>query len=151
MHEEIMRHSSATFYAGRLQAHASVAGHRLCELPGVKEDELTTTAVRFIDTSGANYTEEKEPAGPSLCNREEATLALKKVQDLMACGVTPAAIAVITPYTAQVRLLRELIKTDAVEVGSIDGFQGREKEAVVISLVRSNPEKEISSISFMIL
>jgi superfamily I DNA and/or RNA helicase len=147
MHEEIMRHSSATFYEGRLQAHASVASHRLCELPGVKEDELTTTAVRFIDTSGAGHTEEQEPAGPSLCNREEAALAVKKMQDLLACGVAPSAIAVITPYTAQVRLLRELIKTDAVEVGSIDGFQGREKEAVVISLVRSNPEKEIGFLS----
>lgn len=147
MHEEIMHHSSAVFYEGRLQAHPSVASHRLSDLPGVKEEELTTTAVRFIDTSGAGYDEEQEAAGSSLCNRGEAVLALKKVQELMDRGVPPSGIAIITPYTAQVRLLRELLKTDAVEVGSIDGFQGREKEAVVISLVRSNQDKEIGFLS----
>jgi superfamily I DNA and/or RNA helicase len=55
----------------------------------------------------------------------------------LAAGVPAAAIGVITPYSAQVRLLRGLLP-DEVEVGSVDGFQGREKEAVVISLVRSN-------------
>ena len=49
-------------------------------------------------------------------------------------------IAIITPYAAQVRFLREELP---VEIDSVDGFQGREKEAVVMSLVRSNPKAEI--------
>ncbi|MEM7395482.1 MAG: C-terminal helicase domain-containing protein, partial [Verrucomicrobiota bacterium] len=57
-------------------------------------------------------------------------------------GLAPSDIAVITPYTAQVNLLREQLPSE-VESGTIDGFQGREKEAIIISLVRSNPEKEI--------
>ena len=52
-------------------------------------------------------------------------------------------IAIITPYTAQVRLLQESMDIAGVEIGSIDGFQGREKEAVIISLVRSNSDNEI--------
>lgn len=52
-------------------------------------------------------------------------------------------IAVIAPYAAQVRLLRERLAVPELEIDSVDGFQGREKEAVIISLVRSNPEGEI--------
>lgn len=143
MHEEIMRFSAAQFYDDKLLADASVADHRLCDLPEVSDDELTTNAVRFIDTSGSSFEEEREAAGSSLANPEEATLAIKKAMDLIALGVPPEDIAIITPYTAQVRALQERLDNDAIEVGSIDGFQGREKEAVIISLVRSNQEHEI--------
>jgi ATP-dependent RNA/DNA helicase IGHMBP2 len=143
MHEEIMRYSSFEFYDNSLKADESVASHRLCDLPDVREDELTTNAVRFIDTSGSSFEEEREKAGSSLANPEEAALAVKKTMDLIGLGVRPEDIAIITPYTAQVRVLRELMNHDAVEIGSIDGFQGREKEAVIISLVRSNNDNEI--------
>lgn len=143
MHEEIMCYPSAQFYDDKLQADDSVATHLLCDLPGVREDELTTCAVRFIDTSGSSFEEEREAAGNSLANPEEAALAAKKAMDLIGLGVRAEDIAVITPYTAQVRALRELVNNDAVEVGSIDGFQGREKEAVIISLVRSNQDNSI--------
>src|SRR5205807_5086314 len=52
-------------------------------------------------------------------------------------------LALITPYAAQVRLLREKLPIAGLEIDSVDGFQGREKEAVVISLVRSNAEGDI--------
>lgn len=143
MHDEIMRYSAAQFYHDRLEADESVAGHRLCDMSEVREDELTSHAVRFIDTSGSSYDEEKESAGSSLANPEEATLAIKKVRDLRALGVRAEDIAIITPYTAQVRLLRERLDDEAVEIGSIDSFQGREKEAIIISLVRSNQDNAI--------
>lgn len=143
MHEEIMRYSSAQFYDDNLRADESVAGHHLSDMAGVAEDELTTQAVRFIDTSGSSFDEEREAAGSSLGNPEEAALAVKKVKDLIALGVRPEDIAIVTPYTAQVRLLREGLDNDVVEIGSIDSFQGREKEAVIISLVRSNQGNEI--------
>ncbi|TVU28159.1 hypothetical protein EJB05_19668 [Eragrostis curvula] len=58
-------------------------------------------------------------------------------------GVSPTAIAVQSPYIAQVQLLREKLEEypglSAVEVSTIDSFQGREADAVVISMVRSNP------------
>jgi len=50
---------------------------------------------------------------------------------------------VIAPYAAQVRLLREQLSMPGLEIDSVDGFQGREKEAVVISLVRSNAKGEL--------
>jgi DNA polymerase III delta prime subunit len=144
MHAAIMGFPSAEFYDNELIADESVIGHRLCDLPGVRAEALTGDPVRFIDTAGASYDEELEEDTESRFNRQEAALAVKKVRGLLDAGVHQYQIAVITPYRAQVRLLRDLLAdVPAVEVDSVDGFQGREKEAVVISLVRSNPEGEI--------
>ena len=143
MHEDIMRFSSDQFYEGKLQADESVAAHLLADLPDTTTAELTDCAVRFIDTSGSSYEEERDEAGTSIGNPEEAGLALRKVGDLIALGVSATDIAIITPYNAQVQLLREKTTNEAIEIGSIDGFQGREKEAVIISLVRSNADTEI--------
>ncbi len=75
---------------------------------------------------------------------QEADLAARKVRQLLDAGVAPSQIGVIAPYRAQVRRLRELLAdVDGLEIDSVDGFQGREKEAIVVSLVRSNPEGEI--------
>jgi ATP-dependent RNA/DNA helicase IGHMBP2 len=143
MHEAIMTFSSREFYDGTLIAHDSVRNHRLCDLPGVETNALTETPVQFIDTAGAGYDEAKEPDGESRFNPSEATLVRRKVEALLAAGVAASDIAVIAPYAAQVRHLREQLAVDGLEIDSVDGFQGREKETVVISLVRSNAEGEI--------
>lgn len=143
MHESIMAFSSREFYDGELQADPSVSGHLLADLPEVKADSLTTSALEFVDTAGAGFDEEQEPDGESRLNRREADFACRKVRALLECGLEASDIAVIAPYAAQVRLLRERLAVPGLEVDSVDGFQGREKEAVVISLVRSNPRGEI--------
>ena len=143
MHEAIMTFSSRQFYGGTLRADASVAAHRLCDLPGVESNALTQSPVQFIDTAGAGYEEEREPDGESRLNPQEAALVARKVGALLAAGVAPGAVAVIAPYAAQVRRLRELLPVPGLEIDSVDGFQGREKEAVVLSLVRSNAEGEV--------
>jgi superfamily I DNA and/or RNA helicase len=144
MHERIMDFSSEEFYDGTLLAHDSVRSHRLCDLPGVAETQLTSEPVTFIDTAGAGYDEEQEPDGESRLNPQEADLAARKVRALLDGGVRPEDIAVIAPYSAQVRNLRSLlVDVEGLEIDSVDGFQGREKEAVVLSLVRSNTEGEI--------
>jgi len=142
MNEQIMAFSSAVFYDGDLQADASVQGHLLCDLPGVAANELTATAVTFIDTAGAGYDDSQPADSDSRHNPEEAALAAKKVQQLLAANVSAGSIAVITPYAAQVQRLRELLP-DAVRIGTVDGFQGREMEAIIISLVRSNREGQV--------
>jgi predicted DNA helicase len=144
MHAAIMGFSSAEFYGGELVADESVIGHRLCDLPGVRTEPLTETPVQFIDTAGASYDEELEENTESRLNRQEAALAARKVRALLDAGLNPSQVAVIAPYRAQVRHLRDLLRdVPGLEIDSVDGFQGREKEAVVISLVRSNPEGEI--------
>ncbi|MEQ8787277.1 MAG: AAA domain-containing protein [Pirellulaceae bacterium] len=143
MHEAIMDFSSLEFYDAQLTADASVRAHRLADLPDVVESPITTEAVEFIDTAGASYDEELEPDGESRRNPQEADLVRRKVQALLDAGVAARQIAVIAPYAAQVRLLRERMSEPELEIDSVDGFQGREKEAVIISLVRSNARGEI--------
>ena len=143
MHQSIMSFSSAEFYEGSLTADPSVADHLLKDLPGIIANDLTGTPVHFIDTAGASYDEEVEPDGDSRLNPSEALLVIQQVQTLLTAGLSPTDIAVITPYSAQVRFLRERLKQPEIEIDSVDGFQGREKEAVIVSLVRSNPDGEI--------
>jgi superfamily I DNA and/or RNA helicase len=143
MHRTVMDFSSREFYGGALEADPSVAGRRLADLPGVRAEALTEEPVEFIDTAGAGYEEEVEPDGESRLNPQEADVVCRRVRALLEAGVVPADVAVIAPYAAQVRLLRERLAVPGLEIDSVDGFQGREKEAVVISLVRSNAEGEI--------
>ena len=112
-------------------------------MPGVQAIPLTEQPVHFIDTAGAGFDDQVEPNGSSRLNPDEARLVSQKVQSLLQAGLEPTEIAVIAPYSAQVRLLREQLSMAGLEVDSVDGFQGREKEAVVISLVHSNREGDI--------
>ncbi|MFT5299442.1 MAG: ATP-dependent RNA/DNA helicase IGHMBP2 [Mariniblastus sp.] len=143
MHREIMDFSSGQFYDGALVAHDSVVEHKLADLEGVESNDFTNEIVTFIDTAGAGWEEELEPNGLSKRNPQEAELVLKKVALLLESGLEAKDIAVIAPYAAQVRLLRDRFEGRGLEIDTVDGFQGREKEAVIISLVRSNHENEI--------
>lgn len=142
MHADIMNFSSDVFYDGHLQADESVRSALLVDLPQVSSSPLTECAIHFIDTAGASYDEEPEPDGESRLNPLEAELVIKKVNELIDHGVSAQDIAVISPYSAQVKLLREKIKHE-IEIDSVDGFQGREKEVIVVSLVRSNRDGDV--------
>lgn len=143
MHQKIMEFPSEHFYAGTLVADPSVAGHTLADLPGVQTESLDTQPVLFVDTSGADWTEELDPNGESKLNPREALWILKQVDALLDAGIQPEQIAVIAPYSAQVRFLRDRCSNTSVEIDTVDGFQGREKEVVLISLVRSNTQGEV--------
>ncbi|MDB4614582.1 AAA domain-containing protein, partial [bacterium] len=143
MNTDIMQFSSEQFYDGGLIADDSVATHLLKDLPTVDENLLTQTPVTFIDSAGAGWDENLEENGLSKMNPFEATLIVKKATELIEAGLRPADIAVIAPYAAQVRLIRDQCRFRDLEIDTVDGFQGREKEAVLISLVRSNAEGEI--------
>ena len=148
MHEDIMAFPSAEFYGGQLTAHPSVAGHGLTDLPHYLGQATMATPLHFLDTAGANYDEETEEGGESLLNRHEAQLVSELVGEYLAAGLAPQDLGIISPYAAQVRLLKRVLTSQdnvysGIEVESIDGFQGREKELIIISLVRSNPEGTI--------
>lgn len=144
MNEQLMAFPSARFYAEKLRAHASVAQHTLADL-GVRAGEtaLAERVLDVVDTAGTGFEEESGDDSDSKQNAGEAGVVERIVRDLVAAGLPATDIGVISPYSAQVARLTTLLADliDAgLEVDSVDGFQGREKEAIVFSAVRSNPD-----------
>jgi superfamily I DNA and/or RNA helicase len=135
MNEAIMRFPSEALYAGKLRAHPDVARHALDDRP-----------LLMVDTAGRGLEEETPEGSDSKHNPGEAELVAREVERILALAVGPADVAVIAPYDAQVQRLRQLLAAridEGLEVDTVDGFQGREKEAVVVSLTRSNDAGEV--------
>ncbi|KAL7935046.1 hypothetical protein V8C35DRAFT_321664 [Trichoderma chlorosporum] len=156
MHEKIMHFPSDELYESQLIAADAVKARLLKDLEyDVENNEDTTEPVIFIDTQGGDFPERNEEDdkenpkkgslhGESKSNEMEAVLVRLHVKQLVEAGVRPEDIAVVTPYNAQLAALASLKETfPGIELGSVDGFQGREKEAVIVSLVRSNPDGEV--------
>uniref|UniRef100_A0A452UVW1 DNA-binding protein SMUBP-2 n=1 Tax=Ursus maritimus TaxID=29073 RepID=A0A452UVW1_URSMA len=145
MHRAIMQWASDALYHGQLTAHPSVAGHLLRDLPGVAATEETGIPLLLVDTAGCGLFELEEEDDQSKGNPGEVRLVSLHIQALVDAGVQASDIAVITPYNLQVDLLRQSLahRHPELEIKSVDGFQGREKEAVVLSFVRSNRKGEV--------
>ena len=145
MHRDIMAFPSASKYGGLLLAAPEVAEHTL-EDRGAAPDPLRPGALVFIDTAGTGWGDQRAGDDPSTSNPAMAARTAAEVRRLLSRGVAAGEVAVITPYLAQVRLLRDALRAEVdagLEVDTVDGFQGREKEAVVVDLVRSNDDGEI--------
>lgn len=167
MHEKIMRFPSDEMYDSHLIAAPAVASRLLTTLPyEVQETGDTREPLVFYDTQGGDFPEATSSSSPgdptadgtkkltkgsllndSKSNPSEALLVRHHVRALIDAGVKAEDIAVVTPYNAQLSYMsHDLGMKDlfpGLELGSVDGFQGREKEAVVVSLVRSNGQGEV--------
>ncbi|MCJ1317025.1 hypothetical protein MMC15_002346 [Xylographa vitiligo] len=158
MHEKIMRFPSDELYESKLIAADAVKARLLIELPyEIRTTEDTMESLVFWDTQGGDFPEKSEDAdddkkktkssllGDSKSNEMEAALVKYHVRHLVDAGIQAEEIAVVTPYNAQLSLLSKELKErfPGIELGSVDGFQGREKEAIIVSLVRSNPDHEV--------
>jgi DNA polymerase alpha-associated DNA helicase A len=149
-----MAFPSKELYESKLEGHESVNSRLLKDLPGVKDTDDTREPLVFWDTQGGIFSETTEDEelgkragaglslGESKSNEGEAWIVKMQVQNLVNAGVKAEDIAVITPYNAQLAILSRLLKDQfqGIELGSVDGFQGREKEAVIVSLVRSGSD-----------
>jgi ATP-dependent RNA/DNA helicase IGHMBP2 len=172
MHQQIMAFPSRAMYGDQLRAAPAVAGHTLDDL-GVAPDPLRPGPVWLVDTAGKDWGEQRAfsdtaigaPRGspdyepgtslqnipvfrfdPSTFNPGNAERVAAEARRLLSRGLPPTEIAIIAAYAAQARRLRELLRAEraaGLEIGTVDGFQGREKEAVIVDLVRSNERGEI--------
>ena len=139
MNERIMCFPSRALYQGKLRAHPTVAARAIDPVP-----------LELLDTAGRGFEEEIPDGSDSRQNPGEARLAVAEVERVLALGVPPGEVAVISPYDAQVQRLREALGghlEQGLEVDTVDGFQGREKDAVIVSLVRSNEAGEVGFLS----
>jgi ATP-dependent RNA/DNA helicase IGHMBP2 len=151
MPEEVMGFSNSWFYEGRLQAAQNTKSHSF------SPDE---PVLEWIDTAGSGYSEQVEAESLSTFNPEEARFACTYLNEVITrLGVARFkqenwTVGLIAPYSAQVRMLRQLIFetfefpnlkafSDMITIDTVDGFQGQERDLMLISLTRSNEKGEI--------
>ncbi|MEZ4319436.1 MAG: AAA domain-containing protein [Myxococcota bacterium] len=145
MHADIQQLVESV-YGPSYTAHPSVAGHRLADLPGVGEHLLTTEPVLFVDTAGAGG-DARDPRTHSMYEPLEVRLVARALAILREQGVPPDRIGVIAPYSAQVSRLAALPEARDVEVATVNAFQGREADAILVSFTRSNPDGELGFVA----
>ncbi|MEQ8473671.1 MAG: AAA domain-containing protein [Marinoscillum sp.] len=145
MHDEIMRFSNQKFYNGQLRSDAIISSRR----------QLFDQPVNFIDTAGCGFDEKLNQETLSTYNVEEARFVMKQLHDILQQISSRENrildIGIIAPYKAQTEVLRQLLDQQDwseevkkhISINSVDAFQGQERDVMLISLVRSNPNGEI--------
>ena len=145
MNETIMDFPNRLMYGGKLVAAPSVARRKLSiknlpEEPTLRSLLDPDRPVIFADTSGIDADERLPERSTSYENPTEAEWVVRCAEALAEGGLAPDSIGIITPYLSQVKRIRRMLEAKGlkIETKSVDGFQGREKEAILISFVRSN-------------
>jgi superfamily I DNA and/or RNA helicase len=139
MNDKILSFSNEQFYSKQLISADKVKNWTL------PNDNFPLV---LIDTSGCGFDEDYNYKSRSICNEGEYFILREYLLE-QAEKMAGASIGIISPYSEQVRYIRsqqtedEVLKTWDVQVNTIDGFQGQEKEVICISLVRSNTTSEI--------
>ena len=158
MHPALSEFPSNMFYEGSLQNGVTEADRQLLNMPGFtgKEDfpwPVPSKPMFFYSITGM---EEISASGTSYLNRTEASYVEKVVTHLLRLGVTPGQIGVITPYDGQRKYVSEYMRRagalahtlyEGIEVASVDAFQGREKDFILVSCVRSSETQGIGFLS----
>ena len=148
MNDEIMRFPSEWFYGGMLQSAPEVKYRSILDFD---------TPITWVNTEEMDCNEEFIGESYGRINKPEAELTISQLKEY----ITKIGrerflgeridVGVISPYKAQVQYLRQLIKKysffkpyrQLITVNTVDGFQGQERDVILISLVRANEKGEI--------
>lgn len=148
MHEDIMRFSSHWFYQDELKAAPEVSQRGILAYD---------TPVVWFDTADCDFEEDRLSESMSRINKQEAVLLVEQLQTYIE-KITKERVldesidfGLISPYKSQVQYIRGLIKRNAffkpfrklITVHTVDGFQGQERDVIMISLVRANDQGNI--------
>lgn len=148
MHRDIMQFSSEWFYHGRLVAAPECADRTIVPID---------PPLIWIDTANLGYEEEQNAISQSRLNTNEGILLVETLKLYVnQLGIDRLLdervdFGIISPYKSQVQLLRRLVKHDKelrrllpyITVNTVDGFQGQERDVILISMVRGNDEGRI--------
>jgi len=141
MNKKLMEFPNNEFYESQLKTDSEIENIKLGDLIDTNDDDI----ISFIDTSYMPNNQEKQlKDSKSIINICERDICIKLVNQFISQGINPNDIGIITPYSDQANIISDM--TD-VEVKTVDGFQGREKEIIIISTVRSNDEDKIGFLS----
>lgn len=106
-----------------------------------------STRVSFINTDSLLPASREEAKGNRIVNLTEASVCTQLVESLLSVGVPSSSIGVMTHYRSQLALLKHGLRNHSdVEMHTADRFQGRDKEVIILSLVRSNDAKSIGEL-----
>ncbi|KAF4978774.1 hypothetical protein FZEAL_4888 [Fusarium zealandicum] len=129
-------YDASTFHAATPRSFCAVPGPSRCWLYDLLDSEAR---VRFINTDTIQPPVREEAQGKRIVNSAEVRVVSQLVDSLLTVGVPDSEIGVMTHYRAQLFLLKDKLKGfSGVEMHTTDRFQGRDKEVIVLSLVRSN-------------
>lgn len=148
MNDDIMRFSSDYFYDGQVESAPEVRYRGILDLD---------IPMEWIDTSAYEFKEEFVGESFGRINKDEAELTLNTLQHYFErIGKQRLLeeridVGIISPYRAQVQYLRRLLMKKEffkpfrrqISINTVDGFQGQERDIIIISLVRSNDEGQI--------
>lgn len=148
MNDEIMRFSSNWFYGGMLESAPEVKYRSILDFD---------TPIEWVNTEGMDCNEEFVGENYGRINKPEAELSVSQLKTyILKIGKErfleeKIDVGLISPYKAQVQYLRQLIRKDnffkpyrsVITINTVDGFQGQERDVILISLVRANEEGQI--------
>lgn len=151
MHPSLSEFPSNMFYEGSLQNGVTTASRVLkyVDFPWPQPQH----PMLFWSNLGQ---EEISASGTSFLNRTEAANCERIVTRLFKCGVAPEQIGVVTPYEGQRAYVTQYMVSSGsvdeamykgVEVQSVDAFQGREKDFIILTCVRSSKTGGIGFLS----
>ena len=166
MNEQIMKFSSKELYEDKLIADSTVKEHTIKDLISsrFKQDNALIEEIKsqdefcifdkpliLLNTSGLEFFETRDTETLSSFNIAECELCKRMIDYLKnKLKVDNNDIGIITPYSAQVANLCHKIPYEdykGLEISTVDGFQGREKEIIILSLVRSNQKHQVGFLS----
>ncbi len=156
MNEEIMRFSSDWFYNNQVESAPDVKFRSILDLD-IPMTWVDTSQFVFPEDSGISFKEEFVGESFGRINKAEAELTMLALQQYFEkIGKERILqeridVGVISPYRAQVQYLRRQLKAreffkpyrELISVNTVDGFQGQERDIILISLVRANDEGQI--------
>lgn len=148
MHEDIMQFSSKIFYNGALTASPEIGKRTILSLD---------YPMVWYNTEALNFREESSEQTLSRINKSEADMLITILEDYIKRTGEERVLeeridfGVISPYKSQVYYLRSLIRhkpffrrfRKLISVNTVDGFQGQERDVILISMVRGNEEGKI--------
>ena len=138
MNSLLMKFPNQEFYNNGLESDESVDDITINDILNSSHEE---EALLFIDTSDVDREGETHlKDSKSIINNLEAETSASIAGDYINAGIDEDDIGIISPYADQVKIIQEMTP---VEVKTVDGFQGREKEIIIISTVRSNDDGNI--------
>lgn len=150
MNEQIMEIPNKFFYGNELIADDSVKNHTIKDLINIDDyDDILdpNKTVVFLNTSASDKKEEEQKFGSkSRRNIFESDVIVEILEKFKKRNFDLENIGIISPYFDQIELIEEKIKNKfnlVPEISTVDGFQGREKEVIIISNVRSNENSDI--------